>query len=155
MTCRPAVAFALAAAAAVLLSCLTGCQATGPGSFARPAAQADVAAWTLDAIRAVGSPAPAATTKLSGFETCRTDTGYFATSTQWRTITDVAVPLARQAAATSAIETAFTAKGWHTARSSGLVTMAGPSGERRKGLIKIQTAGSSELEVAVMSPCYK
>lgn len=155
MTRRPAVAFSLAAAAAVLLVGLTGCQAIAPGSFARPAAQADVTAWTRDAIKAVGSPAPSATTKLSGFETCRTDTGYFATSTQWRTITDVAVAQARQAAATSAIETAFRAKGWKTTRSSAFVTIAGPSGERRKGLIKIQTAGSSLLEVAVMSPCYK
>jgi hypothetical protein len=139
---------------AVLLLCLTGCQAAA-GSFTRTLATADVANWTRQAVDAVTSPPPSASTKLDAFETCRSDTGFFTMSYQWRTITNVGVPLARQSAATRAIENSFEAGGWTVSHPGGLVSLAGPKAGKLKGLITIQTAGDSQLSISVVSPCYE
>jgi hypothetical protein len=139
---------------AVLLLCLTGCQTVSAGSFTRTLARADVASWTRQAVDAVKSPPPAGSTKSDAFETCRSDNGYFTTLYQWRTITNVDVPLAQQPAATRAIEKSFQSRGWTVSHPTGLVSLAGPRAAKRRGLITIQTAGDSQLAISVISPCY-
>lgn len=147
---------AMAAALAVLLTVgLAGCSAPAPGSFTRDQARADTAAWTKQAVGTVSSPPPASQTKVDDFQTCRTDSGYFTTSFQWRTVTNIAVPRARQRAAARAIESSFESSNWTATESGGLLTLAGPDGEKQKGVITVQTAGVSELSIAVVSPCYQ
>ncbi|HEX4444684.1 MAG TPA: hypothetical protein VHZ81_14030 [Galbitalea sp.] len=145
---------ALAVVGALALGSLAGCQATTPGSFTRALAQADTAKWTKQAVNAAASSAPTATTKLSGFEACRSDTGFFTTSDEWRTITDIAVSSAQQEAATAAIAGAFTKSGWTETRPRGLVTLKGGATGKRKGLITVQTAGPTALAITVESGCY-
>lgn len=140
--------------AAVLLLCLTGCQTVSAGTFTRTLARADVASWTGQSINAVKSPPPQVSIKSDAFETCRSDSGYFTTSYQWRTITYAGVPLAHQAAATTAIENSFESRGWTVSHTLGLVSLTGPRGKKLKGLITIQTAGDSQLAISVVSPCY-
>jgi hypothetical protein len=137
-----------AALAIVAVAGLTGCQAAG--SFTRVAAEADTARWTTDAVRAAGSPD--STTKLSAFEACRSDAGFFTTTYEWRKITNVSVPQASQPKETAAIASAFVAIGWRESEPRGLVTLTGTG--KRKGLITVQTAGSSALAIKVLSPCY-
>jgi hypothetical protein len=148
----PAMTARVLVLAALVLLCLTGCQAAPAGAFTRTVARADVATWTRQAIRAASSPR--ASTKSDAFETCRSDAGFFTTSYEWRTITNLAVPLSDQKAATDAIEHSFEASGWAVSRPTGIVAIAGPKGSKLKGLITIQTAGDSQLAIAVMSPCY-
>jgi hypothetical protein len=138
---------------AIVLGCgLAGCQQAGPGSFTRTVAQADVAAWTKGAVEAA-HPSNSAT-KLSAFETCRSNTAYFATTFQWRTITNVDVSASDQPAATRAIEAAFERANWKLSLPGGLVTLTGPDDQKRRGLITIQTAGPTQLAISVVSPCY-
>jgi hypothetical protein len=146
-------AVAVGAIAVLALLLLAGCQSVPPGTFVRAQAQADVAGWTHDARDAAGSPV--ARTTADGYETCRTDTAYFSTSFQWRTITNLSVSASRQAAATSAISAAFVKNGWVETKSSGLVTLAGPHDASRRGILRIETAGSSQLAVSAISPCYR
>ena len=134
------------------LGLLTACQATAPGSFTGAVAQADAAKWTKQAVRAAASPA--ATTKLNGFEACRSDTGFFTTTSEWRRITDIAVSLSQQDAAIDAIAAAFTKSGWTETRPRGLVTLQGGGSGKRRGLITVQTAGPTALAITVKSGCY-
>ena len=148
--------FVAVGALAVLV--LTGCASGSVASFTRALAQADTTAWTEEALKAVGSRLDAsvtATTKASGFEACRSDTGFFTTTDQWRMISDLAVPEARQGAATAAISKAFVAANWKRTRKAGLTTLSGPGGAAHKGLIELQTDGPTKLNVEVVSPCYK
>jgi len=145
-------AIVAAAIATALALGLVGCQQLSSGSFTRTRAQVDVAAWTRQAVQA--SHASGSATKLSAFDTCRSDTGYFATTSQWRTITDIRAPGADPTAATRAIEEAFESAHWKLAMSHGLVTLTGPDDQRLRGLITIQPAGPSELAISVISPCY-
>jgi hypothetical protein len=142
----------VAIVAVVVITVLAGCSAVS-ASFNRPEAQADVSQWTGQAVRAVES-ASAPRTTVSGFEICRTDSGFFTTSNQWRTGTDVAVAQSRQAAATEAIVNAFAGNGWKVSVSRGLTTLSGPGSAKRKGLVQIQTAGPTGLAIQVISPCY-
>jgi hypothetical protein len=139
-----------AALAIVAITGLTGCQAAG--SFTRVAAEADTATWTAQAVKAAGSPAPAATTKLSAFEACRSDAGFFTTTYEWRTITNVAVPLASQPQASAAIVASFEASGWRASGPNRFISLTGTG--KRKGLITLQSAGDSALAITVKSPCY-
>jgi hypothetical protein len=139
------------AVAALALAMLSGCEAK-PGAFVRSSAQADVAAWTQDARSAIGSPV--ATVKFDGFQTCRTDTGYFATRFQWHTVTNLAVPASRQTAEVAAISRSFAAMGWRPKSAAGIVTITGPAAAARRGIVLVQTAGATQLAVAVTSPCY-
>jgi hypothetical protein len=151
MSRRVAAAFA---SAAVVLLALTGCQAQ-PTGFGRPQAQSDAAAWTTEAVHAAG--APTTTTRSDGYETCRTDTGFFTSTFQWRTITWLAIPSSTQPAATRAIRAAFTDDGWAAQKSTGvasLVVLAGPRDADRRGVVRIETGGPAELSVTVISPCY-
>ena len=150
MTRRSKLALALVGVVAV--GCLAGCQATTPGSVTRAVAQADAAKWTKQAVNATASRA--ATTKTNGFEACRSDSGYFTTSYEWRTITDIAVSSSHQAAATAAIAAAFARSGWKVSRPGGLVTLQGGGTGRRTGLITVQTAGPTGLAITVKSGCY-
>ncbi|HEX4057486.1 MAG TPA: hypothetical protein VHX87_04105 [Galbitalea sp.] len=151
MRCRVISAFAVSL---VLVGSLAGCQATGPGSFTRSEAQTDVAKWTTLAVRAVGSPATTSQTKLNAFEACRSDHGFFTTTLQWRTITNIDVPASRQVAVTRVIEKAFEQAGWRASTPQGFVTLTGPDNEKRRGAILIQTAGATQLAISVVSPCY-
>jgi hypothetical protein len=143
--------FVLAGILLIAAGALTGCQAAG--SFTRANAQADAATWTKSVVAASGSPASAATTKFNGFEACRTDRGFFTTTSQWRTVTDIAMPLSHQPASTTAIARSFVASGWKESRPRGLVTLKGGGGQRR-GLITVQTAGPTGLAITVESGCY-
>ena len=147
-------ALLLAAVTIVVAGVLSGCQSGPSPTSPRALAQAATKAWTRDAVHAVASPAPKTITKSDAFEICRTDHGYFTTSSQWRRITDISVPLSRQAAATAAIRRAFEADSWAASRSAGITTLVGPVGAKGKGLITVQTAGESQLVVVVISPCY-
>jgi hypothetical protein len=144
-------AIPIVATAGLVLALLTGCQAK-PGTFVRADAQADVAGWTRSAEKAADSPT--ASTIANGYETCRTDTGYFTTSFQWRTITNLRIAASQQGAATAAISAAFAADGWAAKTSAGVVTLTGPKSATRRGVVRIETAGGSELAVSVISPCY-
>jgi len=137
---------------ALALGGLSGCQAVAPGGFTRATAQADVAGWTHDAQKALGSPA--ASIRANDFETCRTDHSYFSTSFEWRTITNLSVPAARQAAAIRTLASAFVASGWVRSNPDGLVTLTGPTDARRRGLIRVEYGGASTLVLSVLSPCY-
>jgi hypothetical protein len=145
-----AVAVGVIAALALLL--LSGCQATAPGTFVRADARADAAHWTRDAVTAVGGQK--ATTKADGFETCRTDTGYFTTTSQWRTITFVSIPASRQPAAESEISAAFVREGWVASHPQGLLMLVGPDAGKRHGLIRAESGGGAQLAITVISPCY-
>jgi hypothetical protein len=138
--------------AALALLGLAGCQAVKPGTFTRADAQADVSAWTQDAQTAVGSPS--ADTRSDGYETCRTDHGFFTTTSQWRTITYLTVPKKRQAAAISTLSAAFVARNWTSTTSGGSVSLSGPKGASRTGLIRVERGGGSTLVISVVSPCY-
>jgi hypothetical protein len=138
--------------AALALVSLSGCQAVTSGGFTRVSAQADVDGWTHEAEIALKSPT--AGVRASGYETCRTDRGFFTTSWEWRTITNLSVPAARQSAAISTLTAAFTATGWTRSNPAGLVTLTGPTGERRRGLIRLENGGASTLIISVISPCY-
>lgn len=148
---RRAIAAALVAVA--LGTLLAGCQQQPPGSYTRTLAQSDVAAWTKQAVAAAHASS-SSTTKLNAFETCRTDTGYFATKFQWRTITNIDVPASDQTAATRAIETAFEHASWKLSMPQGLVSLTGPGDHKRHGLITVQTAGATQLAISVVSGCY-
>ena len=145
------VAFAIVTAVLAFVS-LAGCQAVKPGTFTRADAQADVAVWTHDAETAVGSPST--DTRSDGYETCRTDHGYFTTSSQWRTITYLTVPQKRQTAAISTLSAAFVALKWKSVTSAGLVTLSGPKGASHAGLIRVERGDESTLVISVVSPCY-
>jgi hypothetical protein len=145
---------AAVALALVIAISLAGCQAVTKGSMTRTLAQSDVAAWTRQAVAATSEPPPSTITKLNAFDACRSDTAYFSTSFQWRTITNIDVPLARQAAATRAIASAFELRHWRAVSSAGLLTITGPTTSKLRGLITVQTAGSSQLAISVVSPCY-
>jgi hypothetical protein len=151
MARRVLVATAIAVVVALLVA---GCQATGPGAFTRSDAQADVARWTAQAEDAISDPAPTAQPTLNAFDVCRSDQGYFATTYQWRTVTTIDVPAARQAGAIRAIETAFTGHQWRATVSRGIVALTGPRSAKRRGFITLQTDGASQLSIAVISPCY-
>ena len=138
--------------AIVVITMLAGCSEAS-ASFNRPQAQADVSQWTSQATAAVSS-ASAPRTTVSGFETCRTDNGFFTTTFQWRTGTVVAVVQSRQAAATAAIVNAFAGNGWKVSVKLGLTTLSGPGDAKRKGLVQVQTAGPTGLAIQVISPCY-
>jgi hypothetical protein len=151
MARRVLAAIAIAIAAAL---CLAGCQASGPGGFTRSDAQAAVAKWTAQAQDAVSDPAPQAHATLNAFEVCRSDRGYFATTNEWRTVTVIDVPTARQAGAIRAIETAFTSQKWRAVESRGIVALTGPRTSTGRGYITVQTGGDAQLSIAVISPCY-
>jgi hypothetical protein len=136
-----------------VVAALAGCASAPAASFGRPQAQADVSRWTAEALRAVGS-ATAPRTTVNGFEACRTDNGFFTTTFQWRTGTEVAVAQPGQAVATAAIVTAFERAGWKVSVSRGFTTLSGPGGARRRGVVQVQTAGPSGLAIEVISPCY-
>lgn len=140
-------------AAAVLVVCLAGCSSATVTGFTRSDAQADAAKWTSQAIGAIAS-APANTTRFNGYERCRSDTGFFTSSSQWHTITNVTVPLAKQLVATNAIAAAFEAEGWKRSGTSALTTLRGPAHANRTGVILIQTDGDHALSISVVSPCY-
>jgi hypothetical protein len=146
-------AIAVGAMAVLALSLLSGCQAVAPGTFVRAEAVADAALWTRDAVRAAGSPS--ASTRADGYETCRTDSAYFTTTFQWRTITYLGVAASRQSDTISAIAAAFGRSGWHATSSRGAVTLTGPSGPSHRGVIRVEPAGSSNLALSVISPCYQ
>jgi hypothetical protein len=137
---------------ALALAGLSGCQAEGSGGFTRAGAQTDVDRWTRQAEAALGSPT--ASIRASGFETCRTDHSYFTTSFEWRTITNLSVPAAQQSAAISTVSAVFAANGWVRSTPGGLVTLTGPTTQRRRGLIRLETGGASTLVIAVLSACY-
>ncbi len=142
------------ACAAVVLLALTGCQAH-PSGFGREQAQSDAAVWTAEAVHAAGSPTT--TTRSDGYETCRTDTGFFTSTFQWRTITWLGVAASAQSAATRSIAAAFSADGWVAQKSTGvdgLVSLAGPKDADRPGVVRIETGGPTQLSVTVISPCY-
>lgn len=148
----------LVGAGALAALVLTGCASGSAGSFTREQAQADAVGWSRQALAAVRDDVGTkvvATTKASGFETCRTDTGFFTTTDQWRLISDFAVPEARQVAATAAIAGAFETAHWKQASKAGLTTLSGPSGAAHEGLIVLQTDGPTNLNVEVISPCYQ
>jgi hypothetical protein len=143
--------------AAILTAALTvvsvaGCQSITPGTLTRTQAQTDVAAWTRDAETALGSPTSAV--RFDGYETCRSDHGYFTTSSEWRTVTSLGVPRPRQSAAISTLSAAFVGRTWSTATSSTLVRLSGPKGARHLGLIEIERGGAATLVITVISPCY-
>jgi hypothetical protein len=143
------------AAAIVLIASLAGCAPASAASLGRAKAITDVSMWTRLATAAVSSPPAATTTKFNAFESCRNDNGYIKTSSQWRTITNLAVPSAHQAAATTAIARAFAAKGWKVTTRSSITTVTGPIGSRHKGMIVVETGGKSLLYISVVSPCYR
>ncbi len=148
----------LVAVGALAVLVLTGCASGSAASFTRASAQADTATWTKQALKAVGATLDVAitpTTKASGFEACRSDKGFFTTTDQWRLISDFAVPKARQAAATTAIAEAFVAADWKQKTKAGLTTLSGPGGVAHRGLIEVQTDGPTNLNIEVVSPCYK
>jgi hypothetical protein len=137
---------------ALALASLSGCSAVTSGGFTSADARTAVAAWTHEAETTLGSPT--ASVRASGYETCRTDHGFFTTSWEWRTITNLSVPAASQTSAISTVSTAFTASGWVRSNPRGLVTLTGPTNERRRGLVHIETGGASTLVIWVISPCY-
>ena len=143
----------LGAAALAVIACLAGCASASASSFSRAKARADVAQWTGEAEHALRS-ASAPRTTVSGFLSCRSDTGILPTTFQWRTGTDVAVTQPRQAEATAAIVSAFEKDGWKVSAGRGFTTLTGPGGAKRKGLVQIQTAGPDGLAIQVISPCY-
>jgi hypothetical protein len=136
---------------ALTVTVLAGCAATANGNPARTAAEADTTQWIRDAASAI-SPTPASEVKSSGYENCRTDHGYFVTKSEWRTVAQLTVPMADQAAATKAIATSFTAKGWSPKTTAGILTLTGPKGDR--GQIRVETGGATDLDVAALSACY-
>jgi hypothetical protein len=138
--------------AALVVLGLAGCQASSPGALTRSGAQSDVATWTHDAETALGSPK--ARVQFDGFEACRTDHSYFTTSSEWRTVTLLSVPKARQAAAITALSADFVARNWSTATSNGFVNLSGPKNARHRGLVRIERDGDSMLAITVISPCY-
>lgn len=138
---------------AVVVAMLAGCASRSVASFSRSDAQADAARWSNDAVGALAGHA-ATTTKFSGFERCRSDSGYLPTSSQWRIITDVTVAASGQPAAISAIAMRLQSSGWRASTSAGITTLRGPSDSKRKGQILLQTAGSSTLSISIVSPCY-
>ena len=140
---------------AIVVVGLTGCQGTINGGYTRVQAKSDVASWSAEAESAVSSPTPTTAIKADGYITCRTDNGLFPTSFEWRTITDVSVPLADQPKATRAIVGAFSNDDWAAHEASGISTLTGPTGEKRKGAITVQTAGPTALSVSVVSACYQ
>jgi hypothetical protein len=138
---------------AVAIGCsVAGCQSTPAGSFTRTLAQADVAAWTRQVVAAAGSSG--SVTKLNAFDTCRSDTGLFPTSSQWRTVTYADVQGNDQTAATRAIESAMEHARWKLTTPRGVVMLTGPNDQKRRGLIIIQSGGPSQLAISVISPCY-
>ena len=138
--------------AALTVAGLAGCQAAGPGSFTRADAQADVVTWTHDAETALGSPT--ARVSFDGYEVCRTDRGYFTTTSQWRTETTLGVARARQSAAISRVSGAFVKRGWSSSKSTAPVTLVGPKGARHTGQIRIESYGSTAILISAVSPCY-
>jgi hypothetical protein len=135
----------------LLLVALAGCQAS-PGTFTRSDAIAATSAWTRDAATAIGSPVSTAVS--AGSENCRTDKGYLVTHFQWRTITDLGVPKTRQRAAIATIASMLAKAGWSGSTTSAIVTLTGPAGAKRHGIVRLESAGESQLAVAVTSPCY-
>jgi predicted small lipoprotein YifL len=142
----------VALTAALAIISLAGCQAIGPGSFTRADARADVATWTQDAEATLGSPTTRV--RFDGFEVCRTDHGYFTTTSQWRTATTLSMPRARQSAAMSTVSESFVTRGWNSSKSNGAVTLTGPKGAHHTGQIRIEPYGSTSLLVSVVSPCH-
>jgi hypothetical protein len=140
------------AIAAMTLLLLTGCQSVKPGTFTRVDAQSDTAGWTRDAAKAVGSPQT--TTRADGYETCRTDKSYFTSTSEWRTSTDLRVAASKQDAATAAISASFVHAGWVAKTSGGVLSLSGPHGAKRMGVVRVESGGDAQLTVIVISPCY-
>jgi hypothetical protein len=145
------------AIAVLSLLLLTGCQALKPAGFTQADARSDTARWTSDAVGALGAArfgSPPTNTKADGYETCRTDTSFFTTTSEWRTITDLGVAVSKQDAATASISAAFVRAGWVASIADGVHSLKGPHGAKRMGVIRIESGGGAELTIIVISPCY-
>ncbi|MEJ1229550.1 MAG: hypothetical protein WDM88_01215 [Galbitalea sp.] len=158
---RPARRHRLGRTASLVLACsvavvgLAGCSAVRSGGFDRADARSQTAAWSQQALHAVASPPPESTVKWNGYENCRSDPGFFSTTSQWRLITYAAVASGRQSRAIDAIVRSFKRDGWTSWSSRGTVTLNGPRRPGHRGAIRLDTAGPAQIAIQVVSGCYR
>ena len=140
------------AIAALALTLLGACSSSSSNTSDRAAAEKQTTMWIADAASAVSLPSPSAQVRSSTFENCRSDHGFFVTSSEWRQVVELTVPASGQVNAQGAIETAFRDRGWTSKTKSGILTLTGPKSAR--GEIRVESGGDATLVIAAISACY-
>ena len=149
--------FAAVAAAVLVVGVLAGCQGVTAHGFTRSVAQADATGWMQQAQSA--APGSKVVPESDAPIRCSTDNGYFTTKWEWRSLARVSPTSSRDSVFT-AIKEAFAGQSWK-AKTTGsesfgfTLTLTSPKQNGGHAQVRVVSApGTSDLTIAVTSPCY-